>query len=206
MLAPSLILYVGYTLPTKNVIKDFVVPKVNPMFESNKVMKDLLSQDAQNLKQIGDRFLYFRGAFTERDAITVSADILVHDELDRSDQKIINMYRSRLQASETKWRWRFSNPSVPGFGVDLLYKDSDQMHWFVKCSHCSWERYMDHEPNDDFYPHYLDMERKIFACGKCKKEIYDVDRANGRWVAKYPKRTERRGYWISQLMALWTQC
>lgn len=224
--AGKLLMNIIYTLPTKSVLKDFVFPKVDPIIEGNPEIKKMLTQNSADLKKIGDRFMYFRGTSTERAAITTAADLLVHDELDRSDQKVINVFRSRLQASEIKWRWRFSNPSVPGYGVDLLYSQSDQKHWFVTCRHCGWERYMDDEPNDDFYPHYLDMQRKIFACGKCGDqnndeclaeceggctgEIYDNDRARGRWVAKYPKRADypnpgdgRRGYWISQLMAPW---
>lgn len=196
-------LNVVYTVPTKDAVTDFVTPKVNPIFEANKSLKEHLQESSKSIKRVANRTLFFRGAFSEKHAISVTADALMHDELDRSDQKVINIYRSRTQASLTKSRERFSNPSVPNFGIHLLWLTSDQRHWFVKCSHCGWDRYMDDESNDEYYPHYLDTNRRIYACGKCNKEIYDIDRAMGHWVAKYPKRTKTRGYWISQLMCPW---
>lgn len=190
-----------YVLPTQNLMKDFVTPKVNPLIVSNEAIDAIVTRDRENLKQVGDRFLYFKGAASEREAIAISGDILILDEYDRMpDMNIINTYDSRLQASKLGWRWRFSNPSQVGFGVDGLYTDSDQMHWFIKCHHCNHEWFIDFEHVDAC--HYVDQERRVYACGKCDKEISDLDRTNGRWVAKYPER-KRRGYWFSQMMAPW---
>lgn len=191
-----------YVLPTQNLMKDFVAPKVNPLILSNPAAKALLSQDRENLKQVGDRFLYFKGAASEREAIAISGDILILDEYDRMpDMNIVNTYDSRLQASKLAWRWRFSNPSGVGFGVDALYQDSDQMHWFIK-HECGHEWYIDFEKKDNEANHYVDQESKIYVCGDCGGEITDAERRNGRWIARYPDR-KRRGYWISQLIAPW---
>ncbi|HEU5187928.1 MAG TPA: phage terminase large subunit family protein [Candidatus Saccharimonadales bacterium] len=189
---------IGYVLPSQNIVKDFVAPKVDPLISSNPNVAKLVSKDSVTLKQIGDRFLYFRGAFSEREAIAISLDLLVLDELDRMpDMNIVNIYDSRLQASEYGWRWRLSNPSAIGFGVDALFTDSDQRHWFVKCDHCGHDWFIDFEA--DSQCHYVDKERQIYACGKCKGEISDEARRMGRWVAKYPKRY-RHGYWMSQMI------
>lgn len=195
---------IGYVLPSQNIIKDFVTPKVDPLITSNKQITNLISRDSVSLKQIGDRFLYFRGAYSDREAIAISLDVLILDELDRMpSQSVINTYDSRLQASEYGWRWRLSNASVPGFGVHNLFQYSDQRHWFVTCSHCGHEWYVDWEETEQ-HNHYVDQERQIYACGKCHKEIYDKDRRNGRWVAKFSSRSDfRHGYWMSQLMAPW---
>jgi len=186
-------LNVIHTLPTQNVIKDFVIPKVNPLVQKNKAARELLKHDNVSLKQFGERWVYYRGAFVEREAISITADVLINDEYDRSDQHILSIYQSRLQYSNYAWTWRFSNPSVKGFGVDELFEDSDQMHWFITCEHCGHDQYLTFENN-------VDIQKKIYICMKCKKEISDATRQNGRWVAKFPKRTHRRGYWISQLM------
>lgn len=191
-----------YVLPTRNVVKDFVTPKVNPIIMKNKVIRESVTVDSVNLKQIGDRFIYYRGAFSDVEAISISADLVVADEYDRSDQNVLITYQSRLQASKFGYYWKFSNPSIPNFGVHDLYLDSDQMHWFVTCHHCGHEWYMEFERDDNTKPHYVDQERLIYACGDCHKEISDDDRRGGRWVAKYPER-ERRGYHISQLFMPW---
>lgn len=197
-LAKHLGVNVGYVLPSQNIVKDFVTPKVDPLIVSNAIIRDVVSRDSVALKQVGDRFVYFRGAFSEREAISISLDVLILDELDRMpDMNIVNIYDSRLQASEYSWRWRLSNPSSVGFGVDALYNDSDQRHWFITCHHCNHEWFIDFEPDGSC--HYVDKQERIYACGKCHKELSDDDRRDGRWVAKYPKRY-RHGYWISQLI------
>lgn len=193
-----------YVLPTQNLMKDFVAPKVDPLISSNPVIAKLLSKDRENLKQIGDRFLYFKGAASEREAIAISGDILILDEFDRMpDMSVVNTYDSRLQASKIGWRWRFSNPSQIDFGVDQLYSDSDQMHWFIKCR-CGFESFIDYAPDTyaEVINHYVDQDLRLYVCGKCGEELSDSQRINGRWVPRYPGRN-RRGYWISQLIAPW---
>ncbi len=201
--AKFLKLNVIYVLPTRNATHDFVIPKVNPMLDRNPKIKALLKNtDSVNLKQVGDRFLYFRGAFHRGEAVSTSADLVVSDEHDVSDQSVLTIYQSRLQASDYGWFWRFSNPSLPGFGVHELYEESDQMHWIVECPHCGWRMYLDFERYDTTANHYVDRERQIYACGKCHMELSDNVRQGGEWMAKFPSR-ERRGYWINQLMVPW---
>lgn len=190
-----------YALPTRNVVQDFVVPKVNPLISSNPLIAKEMGSDSVSLKKLGNRFIYFKGG-SEREAISVSADTLVIDEYDRMpDMSVVTMFDSRLQAAIEPRRRRFSNPSSVGFGVDGLYQDSDQRHWFVSCPHCNHEWFIDFERTSDKC-HYVDKGKAIFACGRCGKELSDTDRRNGRWVAKHPKRA-RHGYWMSQMMAPW---
>jgi len=195
-------LNVIYVLPTRNASAEFVVPKVDPMLKRNPVLAKMVkSTDNKSMKAVGDRFIYFRGAHHEGEAISTAADLIVSDEFDRSNQNVLMMMRSRLQASDFRWYWKFSNPSLPGFGVHELFQESDQMHWFVKCS-CGHEMYLDFKKDDHRHNHYIDPERVIYACGKCDQPLTDADRQSGRWIAKYPGRS-RRGYWINQLMIPW---
>jgi len=196
-------LNVIYVLPTRNATHDFVIPKVNPMIDRNPKIKGLLKNtDSVNLKQIGDRFLYFRGSFHRGEAISTTADLVVSDEHDISDQGVLTIYQSRLQASEYGWFWRFSNPTIPGFGVHELWQESDQMHWFVTCPECGYDMFMGFEKDDILKNHYVDPVREIYACGACDAEIRNEDRQNGYWWALYPDRP-RRGYWLSQMMMPW---
>lgn len=193
-----------HTLHTSDVIKGLVTPKINPLIEYNPAIKQLVrGVDSESIKRLQDNYVYYRGANAESQAISISADVLKIDELDRSNAQVAEMFQSRLDASDYKWLRRFSNPSAVGFGVDALYKDSNQLHWFVKCSHCGWDRYIDFETNDTDQCHYVDKQKEIYACYKCGKELYDEDRIRGRWVAKYPSRDHRHGYWFSQMMAPW---
>lgn len=191
-----------HTLQNSDVIRGFVVPKVNPIVYNNPVIKEMLRTDSENLKQFGDGFVFYRGAQAESQAINISADVLKIDEMDRSNQRVVEMFQSRLDASNVRKIRRFSNPSAIGYGVDAYWQKSNQFHWFIKCSHCNHTIYLDWE-KDSFNCHYVDVSREIFACGKCNKEIYNRDRIKGNWVAKYPSRTNRHGYWFSQTMVTW---
>lgn len=192
-----------YALPTNNVVQDFVKPKVNPLIFSNPKIQSIVSDDSVGYKRVGNRNLFFKGGFSDRDAISITGDLLVIDEYDRMpDMGVVNTFDSRLQASKRPRRWRFSNPSQVGYGVDGLYQDSDQMHWFISCEECRHEWYLDFDKHDNELNHYIDQDLRQYVCGKCQTEISDKARRNGRWVAKYPNR-KRRGYWISQLMAPW---
>jgi len=92
-----------------------------------------------------------------------------------------------------------------GVGVDETWRRSNQFHWFVRCSHCRHYSYIDFDRDTQVSPapHYVDLQRRIYACGKCHNEIYDADRIRGEWVAKYKDRDEIHGYWFSQMMAPW---
>lgn len=198
-----------HTLHTNDVLKGFVQPKVDPIILRNAGIKQHMTINSQGLKQFRDNFVFFRGANSESQAISISADVLKIDEKDRSDPHVVEMFQSRLDFSEFKWIREFSNPSAVGFGVDANYARSDQRHWMVKCHHCNYTMYMDFAAEDVLLAdstvktHYVDQERKIFACGNCNRELSEADRCNGEWIAKYPQNNSIHGYWFSQMMAPW---
>lgn len=107
-----------YTMPSRTAIKDFVSPKVDPIIAQNKIYQGWVGKtDSSALKAVGDRFVYFRGSWEESSAISISADVLINDEVDRSNQLVLSTYRTRLDAS--KWQrpdlgfvWQWSNPSI----------------------------------------------------------------------------------------------
>lgn len=133
--------------------------------------------------------------WTERAAISVPADFLVHDEEDRSNGAILKMYPSRLLHSPYKWDLHFSNPSFPGHGVDGYWQKSDQKHWFIKCHKCNGEQYL-------AWPESIDRDRKCFVCKKCASPMSREDRRKGRWVKRFRDKMYS-GYWISALMYPW---
>jgi len=189
-----------HTFPSRNMSKDFVVPKVDPLIIKNPTIKELVGVDSVGLKQIGDRFIYYRGSYEQTEAISTSAHIIINDEYDRSNQRVLKTYRSRLddakrERPELGWEWQFSNPSIPGYGVDVWWERSDQKHWFVKCPHCGYNWYLK-------FPENIDFERKTRVCAKCRKDLSKADLLDGKWVKKYKDR-KISGYWISQMFVPW---
>ena len=121
--------------------------------------------------------------------IILSADLLAIDESDRSDQAILEQYESRLDASQYKGKWYFSNPTTPHTKSQKLWELSDQKHWFVKCEHCGYWQYLDFWKN---------IKNGKFVCQKCGGELSDETRRNGQWVKKY--KSDISGYWINHLI------
>lgn len=185
-----------YTMPSQSDINTTVGTRLNRLLGLNPSLAALVKdKDSVEQKLVGDNLIHFRGTMTERAAISVPADCLIHDEEDRSNATVLPTYASRLQHSKYKWDWHFSNPSFPGHGVDRLWQKSDQKHWFIKCPKCSEDQYLS-------WPDSVNFERKQFVCKKCDAEIDTQTRRAGRWVKKWEDR-EYSGYWISALMYPW---
>ena len=177
---------VGYILPTADMVNKFVGSKVNRMAQQNPVIAALMAdKDSITQKQIGEHYIHYLGAMTERSAIMLSLDMLVADEYNKAPQEILETYNSRLQHSKFGYKWVFSNPTIPDFGVDRFWNISDQKKWHVK--HSCGKAY----PMDESC---IDYERQMFACPFCHGEITDEERKWGFWKATATG--EWSGYWI----------
>lgn len=191
-----------YTLPTDNDVSVFVGGKVNRILNNNphlgKLTKD---KDTIDQKQIGKSMIYFRGTWTKKAAIMITADRLVHDEKDSSKQDVVLDYQARLQHSKFKQTHVFSHPSVPNNGVDIEWQLSDQKEWFIMCPHCNHRQFLSWNTEDPRRMS-IDIEKREFVCKKCRGILSWKDRAIGEWVKKHMDR-KWSGYHISLLMAPW---
>ena len=187
-----------YTLPTHTDAADFSSSKVNRIINANPILKDWASsRDTIFQKQIGGNIIYYRGTFVEKAAVMITADLLVVDELDRSDQSTVETYESRLQHSQYKWKWYLSNPSFTGTGISKMFENSNQNHWMIKCNKCNKEDFLS-------YPESIEESStgNVFICKLCKQVMTDENRRIGRWVSKYPDRNIS-GYWMNLMIAPW---
>lgn len=198
-----------YTLPTENDVSTFVGGKVNRIIANNPILSEYTAdKDSVEQKAIGRSMLYFRGTWTKKAAIMVTADRLVHDEKDSSKQDVVADYQARMQHSKFRQTHTFSHPSVPNSGVDVEWQMSDQKEWFITCPHCNKKQYLSWNTEDE-KKMSIDLERKEFVCKKCRGVLSWQDRAVGEWVKKYDKTLPNKkpvtysGYHISLLMAPW---
>lgn len=132
-----------YTLPTFSDVSQFVPSKVNAIIGHNPILQEWTrDKDTILQKKVGNSFIYYRGTQGNKSAehkiesgvgIMFTADLLIMDEADRSDQSSLQQYESRLEASDYKGRWYFSNPTHPNTLTQQLWEKSDQKHWFIKC-------------------------------------------------------------------------
>lgn len=203
-----------YTLPSDQDVNAFVPSKTNLMIKNNQVIQDYLRDengkvdtDSIQRKKIDQSMVYFKGTRSKTAALMLSSDLNIHDESDRSEQSIIGEYESRLANSMYKGRWIFSNPSAPNMPADLMFLDSDQKHWFIKCEHCGHWQYLDwvklseHEFKKATHC-YVDDTNGLYVCGSCSLAITDENRLRGRWVRKYRDK-RASGYWVSHFMYSW---
>ena len=192
-----------YSLPSFSDVSQFVPSKVNAIISQNPILAEWTKdKDTILQKKVGNNFIYYRGTLSKKSeqekieagvGIMLSADLLMMDECDRSDQKMLEQYGSRLEASDYKGQWFFSNPSHPFTLSQKVWEKSDQKYWFVKCSHCGEWQYLN-------WPESIKNGK--YVCKKCGGEITDQDRINGEWIRKYSNR-DISGYWIPHLIAPW---
>lgn len=188
-------LNVIYTMPTAGDVKDFVGGKTNPLIINNPILQDYIQdKDSIEQKRIGNNTIYFRGTWTDRAALSVSSDLNIYDEVDRSKRSVIEQYASRLQHSEYQWEWLLSNPSVRDNGVDVAWQKSDKKHWVNTCEHCGQKQFLS-------WPDSVDIEKEIYVCKKCGGELSDEVRAKGFWHKT--AEGEYSGYWVNLMMANW---
>src|ERR1700734_562274 len=184
-----------YTLPTDEIRDDFVTGTVNRITVQNEELSRWVkNHDSVERKEGGDNIVRFRGTWNPKQAMTVPASLLIHDEVDASNLENIVLYETRQEAQElkeNKWRWYFSHPSIAGFGVDIYWQQSDKKEWVITCDECKKQQILT-------WPDSIDKERLCYQCKYCKKALTNEERIFGEW--KPIARGEFSGYHVSQLM------
>jgi hypothetical protein len=137
-----------YTLPSATAAQNFMKTRVDPVVDSSPYLSEIVSKEVDNasVKRFGDSYVYVRGAQVDRQAISIPADMLIVDEVDNSNQDVITLYESRLIHSSYALSVKLSTPTIPGFGIDLAYKQSRRHLNMCKCARC----------NEWFYPTYYE--------------------------------------------------
>ena len=196
-------LNVLYLFPTKTDVIEFSKSRVAPLLEDNRFLsRHIRDTDTAGLKRIGSAYLYLRGMQSTVGIKSIPVDQIVFDELDEAPPVAKTLARERLAHSDYKRIIELSNPSLPGFGIDEAYQQSDQRHWTLRCDGCGKWTALDKE-----FPTTLGQDVKIIreredgecyrACPRCGHEL-DAD--HGEWVADFPS-CKIHGYRISQLFS-----
>jgi len=184
-----------YTLPTSSDVTDMAGGKINRLIAQNPILKEWVKEhDTVEQKSVGNNIIHYRGTWTTRQAMMVSSQLNIHDEVDASNADVITQYETRLQAQTGGWRWYFSHPSLAGHGVDIYWQKSDKKEWHIECEHCKHEQILT-------YPDNIDPVNKQYICSNCKQPISDETRVAGEW--KKTSEGDFSGYHISQLMCPW---
>lgn len=207
-------LNVAYLFPTQSALTDFSKERLTGLRQESSHLARLFDPQGfggVTFKQVGQSYLYLRGAWSESSLLSFACDVLVLDEFDRMDPKAVALARRRMNASPLRHELDISTPTLPGRGIDALYKQSDQRKYRQACPLCGAENTYDFFR--DVYVGALGYDEwKLLAeadidemgatlhCPTCRQELDDTARClPGRWEAENPRARSLRGYWIPSL-------
>lgn len=213
---------VAHIFPTNDEVGEFSKSIFKPLIANNKTsigqyVKNVTGgTDTTSLKKVRDAFLFLRGArqsqkigaseeSTSSKTAGFSCDKCVFDEVDYMDTDVIEKYKGRMGMSPHKHEVYLGNPSHEDFGIDLIFKQSDQRYWFRKCT-CGHETCAELSfPNCvKLYPNgtRVNGKRGYVGCDKCGKEVpVWAGEGTGFWVAKHPEKSDyMHGYMASQMI------
>lgn len=186
-----------YLFPSRSDVIDFSKGRITPLIEDNpdSIGSWVRDTDAANIKQVWSAFLYFRGMRSRAGLKSVPIDFTIMDELDEAPPNAIDMAMERMAHSEFKEVLKLSNPTLPDYGIDKAFQETDQRYWLLKCEKCG-----DYTCLEDIFPDCLVTinGHVIRTCQKCNSEL---NPSIGQWVAKKPSITDKRGYHFSQLFS-----
>jgi len=186
-----------YLFPSKSDVTDFSKGRIDPLINDNPdtIGKWLKDTDSANIKRVWNAFLYLRGMKSRVGLKSIPVDLTVFDELDEASQNAVDMAVERMAHSEFREILKLSNPTLPDYGINKAFQETDQKYWLLKCEKCG-----DYTCLEDTFPDCLKTVggRVIRACHKCHAEL---NPSIGRWIAKRPAITDKRGYHYSQLFS-----
>jgi len=199
-----------YLFPTRDDVKDFSKARFDPLIEQNPFIGAYVKNtDSQNIKKIGRGFLYLRGARSTKQVggtkksssqlKSISVDRVVFDEFDEMEESMIELAQYRIAHSKIGELIYLGTPTIPDYGIDKMYQQSDQRVWMVECPSCGKEASLDLE-----FPASIRRRLDGTAYRACIHCFAEVHPSKGRWVPQYPDRSKDLvGWWISQLNSLY---
>lgn len=206
-------LRVLYVMPNVDLRGKFVKDRLDRLLKTVPLYRDFLSNaigdsSSIGLKHFGKGILNFVGSNSGAEFVSFPADVIYIDEVDKCDQKNLEMAPDRMDASDYKYMRQIGNPSIENWGIDRLYLESSQALWNTKCPHCGT-----HQPFDWFENVVRQVDLNVFRLRgggtklnpkvicinkKCEKEL---DRYSmGEYVHKYPS-IDKKGIRINQIFS-----
>lgn len=186
-----------YLFPSRTDVLDFSRGRINTLISENpeSIGKWIRDTDSAGLKRIWNTSLYLRGMQSRVGLKSIPVDMIVFDELDEAAPNAVDMAMERMGHSEFRIVSMLSNPTLPDYGIDKAFQETDQRYWLLRCAKCG-----EYTCLEDTFPECL-MEasgRVIRACRRCHAEL---NPSIGEWVAKRPSIIDKRGYHYSQLFS-----
>ena len=212
------------TLPTKDFAISFSKDRIDSALEQSPFYSGMTSASTNSAgqKKIGSCMVYVTGSFGANSAISIPAEVLIHDEVDFSNSTVLGKLNSRLRHATAIDKYgnrgtkiMFSTPTVSNFGIDLEFQKGDQQYYQVKCDSCGhwqipgmehfrvpgWKDCTSELTRNDAYHLSDDLHETTVHCEKCKKDLFSslINPENRAWVPLYTADRPVRSYQVNPL-------
>ena len=202
-----------YTLPIESLRNTFVSNRIDKIinlvpYYRHGIKTATGQADQAGLKHLWGGAIKFVGTNSESSFLEFPADMLIIDEIDKSDTDNLKMANDRLDASDHKFKRVVGNPSFKKFGIHAEYLSSDQKLWHVKnCNHeqpFDWFKNVVRRINENEYElrdrNWLSNSIQDIGvhCSKCDKPLNRL--SDGRWGGDFPER-DKSGYQFNQIFS-----
>lgn len=206
-----------YLLPKSDPdASDFSSARFTPALELSPHLKDLFTE-ANNVgyKRAGAVSLYVRGMQSRSGVKSLATGLMIFDELDEMPSKNVELAKHRTAGQLDFQTIKISTPTIPGFGIDLVYKESTKDHYYFKCPFCS-------RMTELTYPECIvitadsimdsRIKESYYICKECKHalphegKIDFLKNANkggtGEWASTENFDSETRGFHIHRMYSM----
>lgn len=205
-----------YVLPTDLLKGTFVKERIDKPLTFSQYYRDMIKDtpvkrysESVTLKQIKSGSLLLAGSNSPNSFISYPADDIIIDEYDACNQANLNMAEERQSASQHKTTTYVGNPSISGFGLDIVIQETDEKEWHLRCPNCG------RKIQPDFFKHVvMQVEEDNWLirdtaydpelghdirpiCEHCNKPYNRKD--PGEWVAK--RNSHKSGYRVSKMFS-----
>jgi hypothetical protein len=200
------------TLPFANDAVNFTKTRLDPIIDESPDLRESIDKDLNNasIKSIGTSLLYMRGCSGSTTALSVPADMLIHDEVDRSDPDTLAQFQSRIKHSKWKLTRRFGTPTTEGRGIALEMAAARRMRRACTCNHCGTQfvpSFHKHVKIPDYAGEFRDINKHNIDqlrwrearlhCPACDEEP-SLAPEHREWVCENPQdQFEAIGYYVT---------
>lgn len=196
-----------YVLPSSNPDASvFSASRFDPALELSPHLSKLFS-DVKNVshKRAGTTNLHVRGSRSRSQLKSLPVGFIVLDEVDEMDQDNIGLAQERTSGQLHKQVWALSTPTIPQYGINKMFLDTDQEHFFFKCPCCSRQTELMFPECMEITGEDVNDENVVNSFLKCKEcggrlehEAKSSFLAKGQWIPTASGRLGR-GFYVNQL-------
>jgi hypothetical protein len=196
-----------YVLPTALNASDFSKSRFNTALLYSPYLADLFTDtNTVGLKQAGGVNLYIRGSRGDSNLKSIPVSVLILDECDEMDQKQIWLALERLSGQLKKFVFSLSTPTIPNKGINKLFLQGTQEHFYFKCPRCG-------RRTEFIFPDCLeicgetisdpDVRRSHLKCKECKRRLEHEEKMeflkNAFWESTVNVNEDHRSFYINQM-------